>query len=327
MKYIAILIITSFLIVSCNKTSSRDELPVSTGGYNNVLVVVDDALWFSSLGDSIRYHLAEPIQGYSPAESMFTLNQVSSQLFNVNVKSYRNIIVLIDSFKQNTFDIQKNKHAIPQNYFLIQGVNKDVLLDQFLNNVDSIIKAIKRTELQAMTRHIEAESMNEKSPLLVDFNLEMNIPLNYKLVSNGDYFLWYKKNIASGSSSILIYSVGVNRIEKTGRSQLDNIMEVKDSITGKYVHSIEEESAMFSNAGHLPFNQMVNINGKIALEIRGNWDMESSFMSGPYQTYVFKDKYSQQYIFVEGLVYNPSSGKRKMFLELQAIINSIKFNR
>ncbi|WP_010255681.1 DUF4837 family protein [Myroides injenensis] len=315
-----------FCLISCSKNDSKENLPISTGNYNHVLITINDNLWQGNVGDSIRNYLAAYLDRIVPFEPLFSLEHITPNQFSGHNKLARNIIVFSDNHNEMIYNIEKNKFSNPQNYIVVLADSKENLITNFVSNVDSIIKAVHLTELEAFQNALNHEVLHKEDLISSPFNVNIQLPLSFKLVQKGKDFRWFKKDVASGSSSVLFYAVPTERIESNAinKSILNAILEAKDSVSGKYLHSIEEGSYMKTNEGFTPFNTNVDINGVSALEIKGIWDMEKSFMSGPYITYVFKDNTTNRYLFIEGLVYNPSMNKRDMLLELEAIIKTAK---
>ncbi len=73
-----------------------------------------------------------------------------------------------------------------------------------------------------------------------------------------------------------------------------------------------------------PIYKEVEFNNVKALESRGLWFVEGDFMGGPFISYTIEDKENERLIVVEGFSYSPSSKKRDVVFELEAILKTIK---
>lgn len=325
MRFISFLIVILFF-ANCKDTPKAEISSKSVGEYNHVLVVVNDRLWYGNVGDSIREYLAASVDGINPSEPLLSIDQISPNLFSSKTKNRRNIIVFSDNHNGDYFSLENNKFASPQNYFVVNGESKSSLINKFKENVDSIINTIHNTEIKTITEDIKGISLVNKEKFEDRFKITIEVPFEFKKISSNEHFVWYKKDVASGNSNILIYDVPLKRIQNDENTELHNILAVKDSVNGRYIHSIEDNSFMKLNEGFVPFNKVLSIEGRKVIELKGTWDMENSFMSGPYLSYVFRDSMENRYLFIEGLVYNPSMGKRNVLLELEAIIQTMRFN-
>ncbi|SDH27716.1 DUF4837 family protein [Myroides phaeus] len=324
MRYLYFFIVL-LCFANCKDAPTTELSTKSVGEYNSVLVVVNDRLWYGNVGDSIREYLAASVDGISPSEPLFTIEQISPNLFSSKTKNRRNIIVFSDNHNEELFALEKNKFASPQNYFVVNGGSKLAVVKTFKKNVDSIIKTMHHLEVATITEFLNASKLIDREKFEDRFKITINVPSDYKEISSNEHFVWFKKDVASGNSNILIYDVPISRILNDKNTELHNILAVKDSVNGRYIHSIEDNSFMKLNEGFIPFNKEISFDNRKAIELKGTWDMQNSFMSGPYLSYVFRDSTEKRYLFIEGLVYNPSMGKRNVLLELEAIIQTMRF--
>ena len=61
------------------------------------------------------------------------------------------------------------------------------------------------------------------------------------------------------------------------------------------------------------------------METRGLWKMENDFMGGPFVNYTIWDEDGNRTVVVDGFVYAPGKDKRNYVMELEAIIQSLRF--
>ncbi|WP_230493122.1 DUF4837 family protein [Myroides odoratimimus] len=326
MKYLGCLLLVLFALMGCRDRSAKNRSNNPMDEPHQILIVINDRLWYGSVGDSIREHLAVPIEGITPPESTFSLEQISPNLFSSRTKNRRNIIVFSDNYSNNSFLFEKDKYTAGQMYFTVSGDSRKGLISEFKKNSDSIVSSILRSEFDVVAKRILEGKIVDIDYFQDKFQVSLNLPTTYKLVGSNYHFVWFKKNIASGNSNILIYDVPMDRIENRDDTILNNLLAVKDSVNGKYIHSIEDNSYLRLNEGFIPNNKEFVRQGRKVYEFTGNWDMHNSFMSGPYMSYVFRDESASRYLFIEGLVYNPAMGKRGILMEVESIVNSLKFN-
>jgi hypothetical protein len=82
---------------------------------------------------------------------------------------------------------------------------------------------------------------------------------------------------------------------------------------------------MVTEDSYAPYFSKTSVKGKEAFETKGTWELKNDFMAGPFINYAIKDEANQRYLVVEGFCYNPSTSKRDLMHELEAIIKSITF--
>jgi Domain of unknown function (DUF4837) len=310
----------SFLLFSCNK--KEDHYPrKATGNINTISVVIDDQLWNGEIGESIRNKFASPVIGLPKEETLFTINQYPAKLLEGFMTDSRTIIVVKKGLK-TTFEIHKDQYASPQNVFHISGKTNGAILDIIEKNAAQIIQIIKETELAENQRIINQSLLNTKR-ITSAFNIKLNVPTGYLYALEKQNFIWLKKEIISGNSSILIYQVPLNSI-KNRENLITNIIKNRDSIGKLYIFGTEPDSHMITEEGYSPYLFKLQLDGKETYETKGTWELKNDFMSGPFLNYAILDQENNRVLILEGFCYSPSKEERDLIHELESIIKSIK---
>lgn len=314
-----LLLLISVLLFSCKKKD--DDLPRKTKGkVNSISVIIDDQLWNGEIGDSIRNKFASAVIGLPQEEPLFTINQYPVKLMEGFMTDNRNIIV-IKKGEKNKFVIRKDQYAAPQNVFHITGNTASDILTLIGNYTPEIIKIIRQTEID------EIKKLNKKAlldPKIVanKFQISIDIPSSYVYMVKEDNFIWLKKEIISGSTSLVIYQVPLKTIRNED-NLVSNIIKTRDSIGNLYIHGKELDTDMITEEAYAPYFFKIKLDGKPAYEMKGTWELKNDFMSGPFVNYTIIDNENDRVLVLEGFCYSPSKEKRDMMLELEAIIKSI----
>ena len=309
------------LCVSCNQ-KKQTTTTESLAKMNAVSVIIDDQLWNGEVGDSLRNKFASPVLGLQEEEPIFTLNQYPGKLLEGFITNSRNIIVIKKEAKSK-FYIKENEYVTPQLAVHFSGSSVKELLDSIEKNAPKIVYEIKTSEIRVFQNHIKpAKLVSDK----IDsrFNIDLNVPLKYKIVVQGKKFIWLKKEITSGNLSLLIYQVPMHAIKDT-TNIVNSITRLRDSIGKRYIHGSKQNTRMITEPAFSPFLSKTKISEIVAYETKGTWDLKNDFMSGPYINYAFMDKENNRILIVEGFCYAPSKEKRDIMLELESIIKTIRF--
>ncbi|UQD55617.1 DUF4837 family protein [Flavobacterium sp. K5-23] len=308
------------LIISCKK-DDHVLARKTTGSINTISVIIDDQLWNGEIGDTIRNKFASPVVGLPQEEPLFTINQYPVKLMEGFMTDSRNIIVVKKEGK-NKFEINKNQYASPQNVFHISGKTADDIIAIIEKNSSEIIKIIRQTEIEENQR-INNKSQFKTKIITDKFHISLQIPSNYKYVFQESDFIWLKKEIVSGNTSLLIYQVPINAI-KNDKNIVSNIIKMRDSIGELYIHGKEPDADMRTEEAYSPYFFKIKIDGKEAYETKGTWELKNDFMSGPFINYAIIDKENDRVLVLEGFCYSPSKEKRDLMHELESIIKSIQ---
>lgn len=315
----------ALLLSSC--VGKEDARSLGTDRLNSVSVIIDDNLWLGTIGDSMRNKLAQPVIGLDQEEPRFSLNQFPARLLEGYQSQSRNIIVIKKDpkLKQTVYRLKTDQFFSPQNIFSISGPTTADILASFETHSPDIIRKIRAVELAVAQKNLRSNK-SDLDILKKKFNIELDFPISYKLALQKRNFVWLKKEITSGSSSILVYQVPDSQLAG-GENMLERLIHQRDNTVRKYVRGVRPRTPMVTENSFAPYFNKLNIRGYDAFEIRGTWELQNDFMQGPFLLYCVHDKQNKRYIFLEGFCYAPSRAKRDLIFELEAILQTVRFQK
>jgi len=313
-----------FCLISCKKTETAIEN--SIGETNSVIVVIDDWLWKGEVGDSIRKKLTSAIEGLLEEEAIFNLRQHTEKNGDDDFCKNRNIIIVEKSIN-NFFEVRYNDFALNQNVIYLSGKNTSDILYLLEKNTDSIISTIQNFEIRETQNKIALTTLDFRK-IREHFRISLAIPSGFEYVSEQNNFIWLKKENLSGSSSLLIYQTKVP-VYSSESEIVNKIIERRDSIGKRYIQSQEDENNcyMITEKAYTPYFKSIWIENKKTFETKGIWEIKDVHMSGPFINYTILDIENDRALVLEGFVYAPSTSKRDIMHELEAIIKSVKFDK
>ncbi len=306
----------TFLFFSCKKQENNLRRK-ATGKINTISVIIDDQLWNGEIGESIRNKFASPVIGLPEEEPLFTINQYPVKLMEGFMTDSRTIIV-VKKENKTQFEIRKNQYASPQNVFHISGKTNGDILEIIEKHTPQIIQIIKETEIA------ESQRINRRSlinPIIIrnKFHISLEVPDGYSYALQKSKFIWLKKEIISGNTSLLIYEVPISSI----KNSFTNIVRIRDSIGSLYINGTELDTPMITEEGYSPYIFKLKLNGKETYETKGTWELKNDFMSGSFVNYAIVDEAHNRILILEGFCYSPSKKERDLMHELESIIKSI----
>ncbi len=317
-----LLVACVFSLFACKQKDT--VLEPSQGDINQITVIIQDDLWNGEVGDSIRKKFTALVDGLPQEEPLFNLVQHTDSNGDDLFCKNRNIIIFEKS-SHKSFEVRNDDFATNQCVVYLSGRNATEFIELIEQQSDSIIKTIQHFEVLEVQKTIAQSPLNTQKIENL-FGLQISIPSEFEYVLEDKDFIWLKKNNQNGSSNLLIYKTSYCDTP----SQLDNINHiifVRDSIGEKHIHTKEDhtQSYMYTEESYVPYFTQTKLDGKKAFKTKGTWDMKRVYMSGPFVNYTVIDIENKRNIVVEGFVYAPSSSKRDMMHELEAIIKSVKF--
>ncbi len=315
-----LLVLIPFLLISCLKTEKQPQ-PVS-GKPNTISIIIDDQLWYGEVGDSIRNKFASPVWGLTQEEPLFTINQYPARLLEGFVTDSRSIIV-VKKAATDKFEIIRSK-ALPHNTFRIYGKSVDDIICSIEMNGSQIIKLIRDAEIEKIQQD-NSKALLNPAVLKNKFHIDLQIPIGYEYMLHKKNFIWLKKEIISGNTSLLIYQVPIKQLTKSS-DIVGNIVKMRDSI-GLYIKGREPNTQMITGEAYAPYFSNISLDGKKTFESKGTWELKNDFMTGPFINYAIVDEAYNRILVIEGFCYSPSNQERDLMLELEAIIKSVKVDK
>ena len=221
------------------------------------------------------------------------------------------------------FEIIRNK-ALPHNTFRIYGKSVDDITCSLELNAPQIIKIIHDAEIQKIQED-NSKSLLNPTILKNKFHIDLQIPTGYEYMLHKRNFIWLKKDIISGNTSLLIYQIPIRSFEKSS-NVVDNIIRMRDSV-GYYIKGKEPKTRMITGEAYAPYFSTILLDGKKAFETKGTWELKNDFMAGPFINYAIVDEMYNRILVIEGFCYSPSNQERDLMLDLEAIIKSVKIDK
>jgi len=326
MRKLVVLVFIVMTVMSCENKNGVRILPESAGPINNIAIVVDNDYWANTIGETLRGILAVPTDGLPQIEPLFSLRQIPTQVFTGFAKENRNVLKI--ELGEADFKATRDVHARPQKMIVVSGKDIAEIKAQIKANADKIIAGFKAEDIRYKQSRTRKSLYNAKE-IEEALNIKIEFPSPYRVTTTiaeeKDKFYWIKKDIPTGYTNILLYELPIETVNKND-SLIGQIIKVRDSIGKKYIGGPTDGSYMATEKAYAPHLYKTILDNKPTIEVKGIWDVDGAFMSGPFITYFIEDKINSRYIVAEGFAYAPSVSKRDQIFELESIIKSIKLN-
>lgn len=314
------LAILSLVLVSCKQQPEMEAKPTSP--INSLAIAINDQLWTGEIGDSLRKKFAAPVDGLPQEEPLFTIQQFPIKLFDTHKNQNTNLI-LIKKEEKSRYKLVKNKYLKPQNLVVISGNSIPEILNYIEQNGDSLIRIFKETEIRR-NQDLINENLLSDEKIRKKFKVSLNVPNTFQYVLEKPNFIWMKKEILSGNTSIIIYKVPFKALLKDNNI-VTNITRMRDVVGSKYIKGKDNNSYMITEESYAPYFDITVIDKKRTYETKGTWELKGDYMSGSFINYAILNRKKREFIVIEGFCYAPSTSKRDLMMELEAIIKSVQF--
>lgn len=350
-RYSVLLCVLIFLLVaSCkNPFSGMESKENAISGANEVVVICDDNLWESALGDTVMYYFEAPYPIMPQPEPIFNIRQFSTEDLAAaplrrELRTYVVIANLEDAESETTKLVQADlgeeklrRASEDKNYFTSIGLDRwargQLVVYVFGFGVDDlatkVVKAFPAIA-QRISEHdkplIDAATYLNKESFMVSqrikekFGVAMKIPGDYRIAIDKENFLWIRQDFDEAVSGISMMRFPY---EDAAQFQLDGFIEMLDRM-GLMIEGSTVGSFMTTNSEDLPvYLYKKELDGHYAVEGRGIWELTQDFLGGPFVAYAIAD--SAEILMIEAFVHAPGKEKRNYVQRLEHIVSSLKF--
>ncbi|HRS53475.1 MAG TPA: DUF4837 family protein [Bacteroidales bacterium] len=325
LKILFIILVNIIFLSACNKKGEKVTLPASTGKTAELLVVSEQNTLNGIVGKQIKAVFAQEIELLPQSEPMFNIVTIAPSAFEGMFTTFRNIFIAEINPKiiKPTLFIKQNVWAQPQTVIQITAPSDTImvkLLKEHGNVFISQYLKMERERIIKAFKNIETTSIRLK--LKQAFGFEMIFPEGYYIATQEKNFAWIRKETETTSQNVIIY---FKPFTDTSVFNLNNIIALRDSITKKHIPGPTDNSYMTTEKEFKPVYKAINFNGKYAIETRGLWRLEESCcMGGPFINYTFVDNNNKLTITIDVFIYAPSTKKRDLLLQVEAIAYTFK---
>lgn len=309
---------------SCSDTGGIK--PTATGAAFEVLVVMDNYLLKTAVGDSLIGLLNTDMACMPQSEPLFSISRTSHAGFSNLLKPARNIIIVnIDSIHSRANMKHFNDYwSRPQSMVKISGPSPESvaqLIGKYKYDlVDFFVEAERERAIAYQKRYSNKEATKRVKQ---QFGFEMAIPKGMNRFKEEANFLWIANASQQVRKNIIVYTTPY---KKTSDFSADNILMRRDSILLAHIPGANEGSYMGTEYRYEPpMAKATQLNGSYAVEVRGLWKVHGDMMGGPFVSLSTLDPTHTKIITIETFLYAPNKYKRNILRQFEALLYSMKF--
>lgn len=323
-----LVILVSFSSCVVDEKAKETSKARSVGGSSEILMVTqNDEQWKGQMGQAVRDFFEQEQYGLPQPEKNFKVAHINLDALNDMFKKHRNLIIAkIDKdIKNPLVETQRNLDSEPQFVIRITASSPESWVRAFETQKDGLKLIFDNNERKRFQEYFRPMTDSKiVAQLKKKFGITMNIPEGYNVAANGDNCMWLLQRHDDKDMSFLIYELPY---KDTADLNLDNIINVRDSIVKKYIPGPLDGSYMTTDKEFVkPVSKVLpNFPAGYAVETRGMWNVVGDFMAGPFLSYSIVDPTSSKIVTAEGWIYYPNKEKRDLLRQQESILYSLKF--
>lgn len=318
------LLFAGVFAVSC-KSGSQGDFNNSGGKPYEVVVAMNDELWKSEVGDTLRSVMLQPVAMLNQVEPMFDVKRVNPGALKDVILRHRNILIVNIDAKAETVaaSAQYNVYARPQVIVTLSGPDNNSLVRYMIDNrkeLQQIFEISERDRAVEVSKKYGEQSISKSVYQM--FGINMYFPKGFTVRNTiGDDFIWIGNDIRTAIQGIVIYSYPYSGKEDF---TLQNMVARRNEFL-KRVPGPSDGSFAITSEYVEPEVTYPVIKGMQWAEMRGFWDVENDFMGGPFVSYSTLDIATGKVVTIDCFVYSPKEPKRNFLRQLEHVAYTAEF--
>ena len=326
LSYLLTWLLLVTLMTGCKAfhTLMDSKLKAAQGAPYELIVVCNQQLWESELGDTLRSVLLAPIPYLNEREPLFNVMQFPESGFKGTVVDYRNILkVLVDpSLAAASAGVQYDVTASPQVVVTLQGPTREALTQYVAEHRAELVQTFEGAERDRSIAFANKFNQTESGKLVREkFGVEMKIPKGYILAQQSDDFLWFRYEFPAASQGFMLYSYPYEGKQSLSEEAL---LAARNRFAAR-IPGPSDGSYMTTSKVFTPRYRFFRLEGRAWVEMRGFWDVEGDFMGGPFVSYTTVDTATDRVFTLDCYVYSPKLPKRNYMREVEHLLHLVKF--
>ena len=330
MKRMMWMLLVALMFAVCSGEGERKKVLVSSKGLpSELLLVVDKAVWDSDLQDSINSIVKAQVPGLMQVEELFRVTRIFSRDYEATHTTFHTqLFVKVDkTLDKPLMGTRRNEYAKPQVELVVAAPSIDVLRDYLMLNSDRIKEILLEAQIEK-----RVELLRKKYSKKVDDDLKevlgmtVRAPENMRATKKGERFLWGGTNLLEKDLNLVVYTYDWHGEDITDAGlyveKRDSVMKhnIPGSSEGQWMRTVRERE----NKCPLVECRERKIDGREVLEVRGLWEMRNGALGGPFVSLSRVDTASRRVVVGEGFVYSPSTDKRDLVRQMEAVLRTLK---
>ena len=301
---------------SGNEKKSAVKGKVQSAPYE--LLVVANKDWLKTEAGQKLVEIGEaPISGLPQREGNFRVTYVNPEAFKGVFQFYANILVVKVDMKheESRMTLEKDLYARPQ---VVEGLYAptDWAFVRLLEaHKKDILRHFNENEFARERKFLEKNYNGAvMAQVKKQFGVSINVPQDVDDMKIGENFLWASASKKDFQQNVCIYTLPW--------SNNLSFEDVRDSVMKVNIPGDREDQWMETDRRTVMIDDITRID---LLVVRGLWDMRNDAMGGPFVSYCYVDTIRNRFLIVEGFVFAPDKKKRPIIRQLEAALQTVKF--
>lgn len=323
-----LIVILMTLFTACRHDSEKHKVKVASKGLPyELLVVVDDDIWKSMAGDSLKVVLEGSVPGLPQNEPLFRLLRVSPDNYVRTYVTMRNILFVKTDpqTKVPRIGVAYDSEASPQICVSVEAGDKQALAEFVGRQKKRIADLFVDSELALETARLKKKYNKEVDQASRQiFGVSVHVPSELASLKKGDHFLWASTNRIDKDMNYVCYTMPMANEDEMWS---DYWIEQRDSAMKRNIPGSKPDQWMTTtriDRVPLVVFDTLTIAGRRVYEMRGLWEVRKGGIGGPFVSLAYPDPAAGRMVVTEGFVYSPRTNKRDLVRRMEAALRGVE---
>ena len=330
MKKIATIITTIAMLATTTgcRVESTPDAKTTVGKDYQVVVICDDEAWKGDLSMAVCDLLEEDIdglvrpQGHVDIGKQVSLNKATDADRRYGITL---VIKLAPTTEEPSYKVTSDIYARPQIIVTLTAANAEQAIDYIKSHTAELREVMTASEREEALKAAKGKSAKQ---LMEDFKnstgYSIVIPHSFSKANPADESLtWYIRDYKNKAQYIFAFSTEYNPesdIATESKAIVDAINAKFNTIASKDVTGSYMQIDMYRPV----VVDVVNVNDRKMLELRGCWEVARDYMGGSFTAYtIFEPETSTATVVIFAL-YAPEEAQRNLMREMEALIYTLE---
>ena len=281
------------------------------------LVVANKDWLKTETGQKLVELVEAPISGLPQREGNFRVTYINPEAFKGVFKFYANVLVVgVDmKYEESKMTLEKDLYARPQVVEGLYASTDQTFVKLLETHQKDILKVFNENEFARERKLLEKNySGAVLAQVQKQFGVSIKVPQDVDDMKVGKNFLWASASKKDFQQNVCVYTLPL--------SETLSFEEVRDSVMKVNIPGDREDQWMETDRRTVMVD---DITRNDLIVVRGLWDMRNDAMGGPFVSYVYADTVRHRFLVVEGFVFAPDKKKRPIMRQLEAALQTVKF--
>ena len=312
------------LSTGCANESTADKpeerlLPSSSGTHHDLAIFCNDKVWFDGVGLAVAETFAAPVNGLPQAEKRFLASQLPHKAASSLIKRFKSVLSLQIIPDSSGIVVAKDVWARPQMVVQVIAPNAAAMARIIRSNAPEMMERFEAHNQMQLTKRLKKTSASPIPSSLTTKGIDkLVISKFFQTTFENDHVAILRMDTKKSLQFMMISSLPII----TGSIE-SRIIQRRDSLLDLHFTGQSEGSKIVTEMALPPHFRNLSVDGKYSVETHGLFKTVGGIGGGPFVSLSIFDEANNRVLTLDCIVFAPGSKKRKILLELEAMIHSV----